>query len=172
VGFVEKLTVRCAGAVLFYFNLIYGGVKMAKSRKELEASLSPKKQKAAWLLVQSQLADEDTEYFGWTQQQIADEVGVSRMQLWRYQQESDFIEYKAMITRDIMNNFETEVMAIFKDALRSHKSFKGIELYFKYRGLLKEDKNLNVNIGNGTKSNEEMEQEIAELEKLVEDDEE
>jgi predicted DNA binding protein len=142
-------------------------IVLALSKLELQAKLTSKQQKAALLLVESQLSSE-LDVRDRSLQQIADELGIARMTLYRWNQKRVFIDYKNAITDDMLASYHSQMMKVVVDTAMKHNSLKAVELYAKLRGLLK-DHHIVETDTSGSRSEAEVAKELADLEKLLND---
>lgn len=107
---------------------------MAK-RKADPSRLTPAQKQAAHMLLESQFLPRGERR---TREEIAEEAGVSRMQLYRWEHENrDFIAYYNEIADDYLDSQLAFVYAKLLDGIKSG-SMKGIELALKRAGKLTE----------------------------------
>jgi hypothetical protein len=142
---------------------------MASKRiRELEAKLTPQQQKAALLLVENDLRDNGVKR---TQEDIADEVGVTYKTLWSWRKQNrNFIDYKNEIADDFLAEYRSGVYGqLMKLINGSQPSVKAIDLYLKRFGLLTEKQVTVTEDGNGNRSNEDLAKELEELDDLLDD---
>lgn len=142
---------------------------MASKRiKELEAKLTPQQQKAAFLLVENDLRDNGDKR---TQEEIADEVGVTYKTLWTWRKQNrNFIDYKNEIADDFLAEYRSGVYGqLLKLINGSQPSVKAIDLYLKRFGLLTEKQVTVTEDSGGSRSNEDLAKELAELDELLDD---
>jgi len=144
---------------------------MAKSRRDkLSESLTVAQQKAAYLLLENEMLPTAEQR---TQEQIAKEVGVDRISLYRWRKENQaFIEFKKEIAKDYLS----DAVGIFaKQLIRSIEgtngvpSSKALDLYAKMMGFIKSEHSVEITQG-GAKSNEQITEELAELDELLKDE--
>lgn len=140
---------------------------MAKSRKELEAKLTPQQQLAAMMLVEAHLSDE-MDMRGKDFGAISDELKIHRQTLWRWRRDPDFIAYMNILTRSVLGSFESEVMGLFIDKIRQEPTSRNVELFAKITGLLKNEKEVH-HTSSETRTKEDIEREIAEANALLDD---
>lgn len=136
--------------------------------KELESKLTAQQQKAAFLLVENDLRDNADKR---TQEQIAEEVGVTYKTLWEWRKKNrNFIAYKNEIADDFLAEYRSGVYGqLMKLINGSQPSVKAIDLYLKRFGLLTE-KQVTVNEdAGGSRSNEDLAKELEELDELLDD---
>lgn len=136
------------------------------SKKELESRLNLKQREAALLLVENELNIEGERR---TQEEIAQELGITRMCLYKWRtQNKSFIDYKNMIADEFLSEKRDFV---YRQLLRtisgSQPSIKGIDLFLRRHGLLTDKKVIEDNTADGVKSNSDLEKEIAEINALL-----
>lgn len=104
------------------------------SRKKYdEALLKVGQKKAAHLLIEREFSDRRTRK---TKEQIAEECGVTRMTLYRWEHEDDnFIAYYNELAQKFVDSQLAFVYSKLLDGIKSG-SMKGIELYLKQAGKL------------------------------------
>lgn len=137
--------------------------------KELEAKLDVRQRKAAFMLVENELAETDAKL---TQEEIAAEVGVDRstLYLWRTRNR-DFIAYKNEIADDFLADKRDRVYAqLLKLINGSQPSVKAIDLFMRRFGLLT-DKSVVEQAGDGAtqRTDEVIAKQLAELDDLLKD---
>jgi DNA-binding MurR/RpiR family transcriptional regulator len=142
---------------------------MAKSKRQLEAKLTAQQRKAVLLLVENELTDNAVEK---SQEEIAEEVGVSRNTLFRWRtQNDDFRDYKNLISDDFLSEQRTFV---YKQLMKliggSQPSVKGVDLYLRRHGLLT-DRVVTEDTTGNTNTNEDIAKETEELDKLLNEEE-
>ncbi|GEK57104.1 hypothetical protein CHL76_02125 [Marinococcus halophilus] len=99
---------------------------------------------------------------------IAERCGVSVRQLHRWRTEPEF---KQAIVEQSLNNVKDEI----PDVLSAHKkqatkgNVKAIELFYKLFGLLVEKQEIEQNVSNKDKDNEDIDKEINELRNLIDE---
>ena len=126
-----------------------------KRMRELESKLSFQQRRAAQLIVENELVRDITSKKK-TFQDIADEVGVARMSIYRWRtRNSAFIEYMNMLADDILSSHRSEVYAQLLTLIRGTSngapSVKAIDLFLRRFGLLTERKHLMAEILEATK---------------------
>lgn len=137
------------------------------SKKELESRLNLKQRQAAMLLVENEFNIEGTQK---TQEEIAQEVGITRMGLYKWRtQNKTFIDYMAIISDEFL---KSQQAFVYRQLMRTisgkNPSIRGIDLWMRRHGLLTDKKIIEDNTGtDGVKSNTEMEAEIAEIKALL-----
>lgn len=146
-----------------------------RTRKEiLEDRLTADQLKAVYLLLDNELASEGSRM---SQDEIAAECNVNRSTLYRWRtQNQDFIDYRREVTR----NYISDMSGVFLKSLRKSiegtngtPSMKALDLFAKVEGFVQTSNQLDVNIGGGGRSNDDLEDELAKLEEqLAELDEE
>jgi Helix-turn-helix of insertion element transposase len=140
-----------------------------KTKKQLEAKLTLQQRKAALMLVESELADEETRK---TQDEISELCDTTRMTLYRWRtQNRDFIDYMNLLADDFLSAHRSEVYKHLMSAVRTgangRPSIKAIDTFFKRFALLTE-KVVETSESTGG-SNEDIEKDIAELERELDD---
>lgn len=141
-----------------------------KTKKQLEAKLTLQQRKAALMLVESELADDETRK---TQDEISELCDTTRMTLYRWRtQNRDFIDYMNLLADDFLSAHRSEVYKHLMSAVRTgangRPSIKAIDTFFKRFALLTEKQVVETNDGTGG-SNEDIEKDIAELERELGD---
>ncbi|MDR4250718.1 phBC6A51 family helix-turn-helix protein [Bacillus pumilus] len=106
--------------------------------KQLEAQLSFEKRKAAQACALNEIMPEGGEKK--TQEQLAEELGMSRMGLYRWRtQDSTFIEYMNLLADDMLSSHRSEVYGQLMKLIKGPQpSVKAIDLFMKRYGLLTE----------------------------------
>jgi DNA-binding MurR/RpiR family transcriptional regulator len=142
---------------------------MAKSKRQLEAKLTAQQRKAALMLVENELADNTVSL---SQDEIAEEVGVSRNTLFRWRtQNDDFRDYKNLLSDDFLSEQRTFV---YKQLMKliggSQPSVKALDLYLRRHGLLT-DRVVTEDTTGNTNTNEDIAKETAELDALLNEEE-
>jgi hypothetical protein len=138
-------------------------------RKALEAKLETRQRKAAFLLVENEMRETGDKR---TQEEIAEEVGVSYKTLWSWKKSNQaFIEYKNAVADDFLNEQRAFVYSqLMKLIGGSQPSVKAIDLFMRRHGLLT-DKTVTETVdGNNERSNDDLEKELAELDELLKDE--
>lgn len=140
-----------------------------QTRKEkLEERLSADQLKAVYLLLDNELKSEGERL---TQEEIAEECNVNRVTLYRWRtQDQDFIDYRREVTR----NYISDMSGLFLKSLRRSiegtngtPSMKALDLFAKVEGFVQTTNQLDVNIGGGGRSNDDIEDELAKLEEQL-----
>jgi hypothetical protein len=137
---------------------------------ELEAKLTLQQRKAALLLVENELigaANDEKK----SQEEMAEEVGVGRMTLYRWRtQNKVFIEYMNLIADDFLGSHRAEVYSQLLKTIRgSQPSIKGIDLFLRRFGLLTDRQVTTTEGENDKRSNEDLAKELEDLDDLLED---
>ena len=100
--------------------------------------------------------------------QIAESVGVSDRTLYRWKQDKDFVRYQNDIAEQLMEDFLAEAYGTLKGLVRRGRSdnsrLKALELVLKNRGKLTDVHHIEAKVED-TRSNEAIEEEIAQLRK-------
>jgi transcriptional regulator with XRE-family HTH domain len=141
----------------------------AKKKQALEAKLDARQQKAAFLLVENEMRETGEKR---TQEEIAEEIGVSFKTLWTWKKKNDaFIEYKNAISDDFLKEQQAFVYSqLMKLIGGSQPSVKAIDLWMRRHGLLT-DKTVTETINNDSeRSNDDLQRELAEVEELLKKD--
>ena len=140
-----------------------------RTRKEiLEDRLTADQLKAVYLLLDNELASEGSRM---SQDEIAAECNVNRSTLYRWRtQNQDFIDYRREVTR----NYISDMSGVFLKSLRKSiegtngtPSMKALDLFAKVEGFVQTTNQLDVNIGGGSRSNDDLEDELAKLEEQL-----
>ncbi|MEK4178555.1 phBC6A51 family helix-turn-helix protein [Aeribacillus sp. FSL K6-1121] len=122
-----------------------------------ETKLKPGQKEAAVLLVEYDFTDKDERK---TKEEIAAEVGVSRMTLHRWETgDENFIAYKNYVASTYVNTYLPFVYKKLIDGI-SRGSMKGIELFLKRVGDLDERTELTIDDKRSDKSFEERKAEL------------
>ncbi|MEC0370036.1 phBC6A51 family helix-turn-helix protein [Paenibacillus chibensis] len=137
-----------------------------KKKSALEARLEGRQIKAALLCVEREFAPEDERK---SFDEIADEVGVSRMSLFRWRTGNRaFIDYVNHIADDFLASERALVYRqLMKTITGPQPSVKGIDLYFKRHGLITQQVAVESKDAGTTRTNEEIAQELEELDELL-----
>ncbi|WP_339273746.1 phBC6A51 family helix-turn-helix protein [Paenibacillus sp. FSL W8-0426] len=143
---------------------------MSKRKQALEARLEGRQIRAALMCVEREFAPED-ERKGYDE--IAEEVGVSRQSLHRWRtQNRAFIDYVNLIADEWL---ESERAYVYRQLMKTisgaQPSIKGIDLYFKRHGLITNQIAVETKDGSESRSNDDLTQDIAELDALLEENE-
>lgn len=137
-----------------------------KKKAALEARLEGRQIKAALLCVEREFAPEDERK---SFDEIADEIGVSRMTMYRWRTGNRaFIDYVNHIADDFLASERALVYRqLMKTITGPQPSVKGIDLYFKRHGLITQQVAVESKDATSTRSNEEITQELEELDELL-----
>jgi DNA-binding XRE family transcriptional regulator len=141
---------------------------MSRRLKALEAKLDARKRNAAYLLVENELRESGEKR---KQEEIAEEVGVTSKTIWEWKTKDPvFIEYKNAIADDFLSEKRAFVYGqLMKSISGPQPSIKGIDIFMRRFGLLTE-KQVNVTEdAGGSRSNEDIEKEIEDLNNLLDD---
>jgi DNA-binding XRE family transcriptional regulator len=107
-----------------------------------ERLLRPGQQEAAVLLIENAFATKKERR---TKESIAEEVGISRKQLHRWEnQDRNFIAYKNSLASYVRDSQYPLVISKLMDGI-NNGSMKGIELYFKMMGELNDKSEVTIN---------------------------
>jgi hypothetical protein len=142
---------------------------MSKRLKALEAKLDARKRKAAYLLVENELRDTGEKR---TQEDIAEEIGVTYKCLWEWKTKDQvFIEYKNALADDFLSEKRAYVYGqLMKLIGGSQPSVKALDLYLRRFGLLTEKQVITNEDNGGSRSNDDLASELAELDDLLKED--
>jgi hypothetical protein len=143
---------------------------MSRRMKALEAKLDARKRKAAYLLVENELRETGEKR---TQEDIAEEVGVSYKTIWSWKTTDQvFIEYKNALADDFLSEKRAFVYGqLLKTISGPQPSIKGIDVFMRRFGLLTEKQVIATEDNSGSRSNEDLEKELEELNDLLKEDE-
>lgn len=141
---------------------------MSRRLKALEAKLDARKRLAAYLLVENELRETGERR---TQEDIAEEVGVSYKSLWEWKtKDSIFIEYKNAMADDMLAEKRAFVYGqLMKLIGGSQPSVKALDLYLRRFGLLTEKQVMVTEDASGSRSNEDLAKELEDLDDLFND---
>lgn len=130
-------------------------------KEQLKSKLTAQQQKAVYLLVENELLPTDESR---TLEQIADDVGVERMTLYRWRtRNEDFIEFKNLVADDFIATDRERVYGVLmKMIFGKQPSIKALDLYFKRFGLLSERVITETDNGGGN-TLEDLERQLAEF---------
>lgn len=105
--------------------------------RALEAKLEGRKVQAARMCVEREFAAQEDRK---TTEEIAQEVGVSRIALWKWRtQDPDFIEYMNLLADTYLSSYRSFVYKqLLKTISGEQPSVKGIDLFFRRHGLITE----------------------------------
>lgn len=123
-----------------------------------EGKMKPGQREAAQRLLENEFADKKDRK---TKQQIAEELGIARMTLYRWENEDDnFIAYKNYLADMTLKSFFPTVVRKHMEGINMG-SAKLIELFYKKFGMLAADKQ-EITIDDGGSSPEERAKRLAE----------
>lgn len=134
-----------------------------------ENKLKPLQREAALALVEYEFTPKAERK---TKEEIAEEVGVTRMCLWKWDKQDDnFIEYKKYLAAQHMESYTALVYARLIESIDKRYSVKAMELFMKRLGDLND--NTEITIKNGSDEDKTHDERLAELKKrlAVEDSE-
>lgn len=138
--------------------------------KELEAKLTEQQRKAAYMLVENDLkSNKDPSKL--TYEQIAEEIGVTYKTIWEWRKKNrNFIAYKNEISDDFLSDKRSRVYGQLLKLIEGEQpSVKAIDLFMRRFGLLTE-KTVVENVESGNqRSDDEIKQQLAELDDLLDD---
>ncbi len=148
---------------------------MSRNKRDLESQLTPQQRKAAQLIIENEwgeLIREDGRKR--TMQELADEIGIARSTLYEWKALEPFIAYLNYLTDKQLEAMRTEanvgLMRLIRGGANGIPSVKALDLYMRRYGLLT-DKTVVENVGHDSpyrvKSNDELRDEIAELDRLL-----
>ena len=142
---------------------------MSRRLKTLEAKLDARKRLGAYLLVENELRETGEKR---TQEDIAEEVGVSYKTLWEWKtKDSVFIEYKNALADDFLAEKRAYVYGqLMKLIGGSQPSVKALDLYLRRFGLLTEKQVVVNEDASGNRSNDDLAKELEELDDLLKDE--
>lgn len=137
--------------------------------KQLEAQLSFEKRKAAQACALNEIMPEGGEKK--TQEQLAEELGMSRMGLYRWRtQDSTFIEYMNLIADDMLSSHRSEVYGQLMKLIKGPQpSVKAIDLFMKRYGLLTEKQIITDNTA-ADESSEDIQKEVDDLDRYLKEE--
>ena len=140
-----------------------------RTRKEiLEDRLTADQLKAVYLLLDNELAPEGSRM---SQDEIAAECNVNRSTLYRWRtQNQDFIDYRREVTRNYISDMSGTFLRSLRKSIEGTNgtpSMKALDLFAKVEGFVQTSNQLDVNIGGGGRSNDDLEDELAKLEEQL-----
>lgn len=140
-----------------------------RRKKALEAKLDANHKKAVYLLVENELLPKKEQR---TKEEIAQEVGVTYKTIWSWStRNKDFIEYKNLIADEFLEGNRNRVNAQLMRLIDGEQpSVKAIDLYFRRFGLLTERKQIELDNGEGSRTNDDLAKELVELDELLNDE--
>ncbi|QGJ65946.1 hypothetical protein BvL003_14575 [Bacillus velezensis] len=135
--------------------------------KELEAKLTLQQRKAAQVVASNEVAPEDGNKR--SQDELAEEIGVSRMTLYRWRfQNPVFIEYMNLLADDMLSGHRSEVYGQLMKLIKGpQSSVKAIDLYLRRYSLLTDRQITTNEADGGARSNEDIEKELEELADII-----
>ena len=140
-----------------------------RTRKDiLEERLTADQLKAVYLLLDNEIKAEGERM---SQDDIARECNVNRSTLYRWRtQNQDFIDYRREVTR----NYISDMSGLFIEALRKSiigtngvPSMKALDLFAKMEGHVQSGNTVDVNIGSGGRSDDDLESELEKLDEQL-----
>lgn len=140
-----------------------------KRLQALEAKLNTAQRKAVYLLIENELLPKKEQR---TKDQIAEEVGVTYKTIWSWSKRNkDFIEYKNAVADDYL---ASERNAVYSQLMKliggEQPSVKAIDLYMRRFGLLTEKQVITTENGEGSRTNDDLQRELDELDDLLNDE--
>lgn len=141
---------------------------MSNKLKALEAKLTLQQRRAAMLCVENEMMEGVAKK---SQDTLAEELGIDRVTLWRWRTQNQvFIEYMNLLADDMLSAHRSEVYSQLLKLIRgSQPSVKAIDLFMKRFGLLTEKQITETIDGNSSRSNDDLEKELAELDELLDE---
>ncbi|HGN6580721.1 TPA: phBC6A51 family helix-turn-helix protein [Bacillus cereus] len=135
---------------------------------ELKQKLTAKQIQAAYLLVENELMESNNEEKR-TQDEMANELGINRTTLWEWRTKSqDFIAFKSEVADSFLAEKREQVYSkLMHLILGPQPSVKAMQLYMQRFGLLTDKKVIEGNLGNATRTNAEIEEQLQKLKKLT-----
>src|SRR5699024_970747 len=140
-----------------------------RTRQEiLEERLNADQLKAVYLLLDNELKSEGDRM---TQEEIAAKCNTHRATLYRWRtQNQDFIDYRREVTR----NYISDMSGLFLKSLRRSiegtngaPSMRALDLFAKVEGFVDTTNKVDVNLGSGERSNDDLEDELAKLDEQL-----
>lgn len=139
---------------------------------ELKMRLNDLQIRAAHLLVANSFANREDRK---TKQEIADELGISRQYLWRWENnDRDFIAYKAALSDLYLGSYrdlaDAQLIKLIKGTSNNGiPSIKALELYYKLNGRLvnRSEVDINENINRPRLTQAEIQRGLQELEEML-----
>ncbi|MEH7736840.1 phBC6A51 family helix-turn-helix protein [Bacillus pumilus] len=137
--------------------------------KQLEAQLSFEKRKAAQACALNEIMPEGGEKK--TQEQLAEELGMSRMGLYRWRtQDPAFIEYMNLLADDMLSSHRSEVYGQLMKLIKGPQpSVKAIDLFMKRYGLLTEKQIITDNT-TADESSDDIQKEADDLDRYLKEE--
>lgn len=144
---------------------------MSKRMKELESKLDARQRKAAYLLVENELRETGEKRF---YEDIAAEIGVTYKTIWDWRTRNrNFIAYKNEIADDFLADKRDQVYSqLMKLILSPQPSVKAIDLFMRRHGMLTDRQITQTENANEGRSTDDLQKELAELDDLLEGDNE
>lgn len=137
------------------------------SRKELESKLTLTQRKACLMLVESEIGDPQ---FKKNQEEIAEELGITRMTLYNWRKDRNFIELKNIYADDFFAEFRPTVYKQLMRLITSPQpSVKAIDLFMRRHGLLTDKQEIVSDSGTNNRSNESIDDELKSLDDQLDD---
>jgi len=139
--------------------------------KALEAKLTEQQKKAAYMLVENDLKS-NKDPLKLTYEQIADEIGVSYKTIWSWRtQNRNFIAYKNEISDDFLSDKRSRVYGQLLKLIEGEQpSVKAIDLFMRRFGLLTEKQVIATEDASGSRSNDDLAQELEAHDDLLKDE--
>jgi hypothetical protein len=139
--------------------------------KALEAKLTEQQKKAAFMLVENDLKPNKDET-KLTYEQIADEIGVTYKTIWSWRtQNRNFIAYKNEISDDFLSDKRSRVYGQLLKLIEGEQpSVKAIDLFMRRFGLLTEKQVISTEDNGGSRTNDDLASELADLDELLKDE--
>lgn len=137
--------------------------------KALKAKLDARQQRAAFLLVEREMAATKDRR---TIESIAEEIGVTPKTIYEWRRDNaNFISYKNAIADQFLNEHRAHVYAQLMRLIDGPQpSVKAIDLFMRRHGLLTERQVVETIDNNATQSNADIEAELKDLDSLLNDD--
>lgn len=144
------------------------GSKMMAKLDELKQKLTAKQIQAAYLLVENELMESNNEEKR-TQDEMANELGINRTTLWEWRTKNqDFIAFKSEVADSFLAEKREQVYSkLMQLILGPQPSVKAMQLYMQRFGLLTDKKVIEGDLGNATRTNAEIEEQLQKLKKLT-----
>ncbi len=137
--------------------------------RDLRQEITEEQAQAAVKLVENSFAGRERK----TLEEIAEELGISRTTLWTWSNDVNFIRYKEALAdqllRDNIDLANGQLLALIRGDFTANKtpSIKALELFYKLSGKLVDKKEIITNVDKPKVSQNEIEQELAELGKGI-----
>lgn len=136
---------------------------------ELKQKLTAKQIQAAYLLVENELMESNNEEKR-TQDEITNELGINRTTLWEWRTKNqDFIAFKSEVADSFLAEKREQVYSKLMQLILGvpQPSVKAMQLYMQRFGLLTDKKVIEGDLGNATRTNAEIEEQLQKLKKLT-----